>query len=253
MKKFIFKAVPFFGIAFLLPAFVSAQISSEIRDENSNVITGDTLYYWMPPATSHRVDLNQYNISSNSITYKVTKIESTITSGASAWFCIYHNGDSADVQSHCYLPSVFTTPHTFVTSPGDFNMLLADFYSGTNYGTSIIRYRFYDINNPNDTVLITMVYNVTPAGMGESFAGSLGEPYPNPATSFVSIPYNFSNNNPGNTVVTDINGRMVYTQILPAQSGVLYIETSSWANGIYLLSLTDENGIVARRKIVVQQ
>ncbi len=253
MKKFILKAVPFIGIAFLFPTVLSAQVSSEIRDENNAVITSDTLYYWMPPATSHRVDPSQFNISSTTITYKVMKIESALISGASAWFCIYHNGDSSDVQSHCYLPSVTVTPHTFVTAPGDFNMLLADFYSGTNYGTSIVRYKFYDINNANDTAFVTMVYNVTPVGIAESFVGgSMGEPYPNPASSQTSIAYEFNEKTSGNAVVTDITGKIVYSETLNSRTGILSIETSMWSDGIYFVTLMSDNAVIARRKLVVE-
>ena len=63
---------------------------------------------------------------------------------------------------------------------------------------------------------------------------------------------NAANGNSGTATVTDLSGKVVYTQSLQSQSGTLYIETYAWAKGAYMISLTDENGMGARRKIVVQ-
>lgn len=253
MKKNLLKAALVFGSAFLLTAQSYAQVSSEVRDYyDSNLVTGDTIHFWVGMGTLHVYNFNQYNISSVPVTYKVRKVNLQLMNGAHSNFCIYHNDDLADPQSQCYIPSV-TMSGTFTTDPGEYNTLLAEFNPGTTTpGVSIVRYTFFDNNNAADSVILTLVYNATPVGMTESFVATLGEPYPNPATDIVSAAYHFSNENGGNAVVTDLTGKAVYSQALYSRDGILQLETSAWAKGIYMISLTDENGIAARRKIVVQ-
>ena len=253
MKKLFLTGITLFVIPFLAPLLCSAQISSEIRDMNNAVVTGDTFYYWMPPATTHQVDFNQYNISSTSVTYKVTKIQNPIVAGASAWFCVYHNGDSSDVQSHCYLPSLSTTPHTFVTANGDFNMLLVDFYSGPNYGVSIITYKVFDVNNPNDTALITLVYNVTPVGVADSFVGEkLGEPYPNPAATEFSMNYDLGSiTGDVRMVVYNTLGEVVRSESLNGTAGTFRMEVATLENGVYIAALEVNGSRLSAKRLMV--
>lgn len=248
MKKNIFKAALVLGSAFLFqPAFAQQHF----EDPNGNDVTGDTIDYWVAVSGSHTTDFDQINTSGQTITYKVQKTNTVITATASTWFCVYHNADPGDLQSQCYIPNT-TLSGNFITDSSSFNMLLCDFAAGTSTGITIVKYKFFDVNNTNDSCTIWLRYNVTPTGIPESHHAILGEPFPNPATTNFSAAYSFSNDNGGNAVVTDLSGKTVYTQSLSAQSGMLNIETSSWAKGVYMLSLTDENGIAARRKIVVQ-
>jgi len=253
MKKNLLKAALVFGSAFLFSAQSRAQVTSEVRDfYNSNVVTNDTINFWVNLGSAHAYNFNQYNISASQVTYKVRKTNTQMMSGAQSNFCVYHNNDAADPQSQCYIPSI-TLSGTFITAPGEYNTLLADFNSGTTTtGVSIVRYTFFDVSNPNDSVNIVLVYNVTPVGIAESFVTTLGEPYPNPATDNVSVAYNFTNENGGNVTVTDVAGKVISTEVLSSKEGILQLETSAWAKGVYMISLTDENGIAARRKIVVQ-
>lgn len=253
MKKLLVKSAFVFAAALSFGVQANAQVTSEVRDfYNSNVLTNDTVYFWVGLGTAHAYNFNQYNISANGVTYKVQKTNVQLMTGAQSNFCVYHNNDAGDPQSQCYIPSI-TLSGTFITGAGEYNTLLADFNSGTTTpGISIVRYKFFDVNNAADSVSITLVYNVTPVGIAESINTTLGEPYPNPATDNFSVAYNFSNENGGNATVTDINGNVVYTETLSAKNGVLAIETAFWAKGVYILSLTDESGIAARRKIVVQ-
>lgn len=249
MKNKIFKAVLVLGTAFLVqPAFAQ---TSHFEDSNGNNVTGDTIDFWVPVNGSHQIEYNQINTSGTTITYKVQKTNTVITSTATTWFCVYHNADLADLQSQCYQPATLVSA-AFVTDSGAFNMLLCEFAAGSSPGITIVRYKFFNTSNPNDTTVMWLRYNVTPVGIAETQNATLGEPYPNPATTNVAVTYSFTGSTKGNAVITDLAGNVVYTQQVPAQSGILNIETSAWAKGVYMLSLVNENGIAARRKIVVQ-
>lgn len=248
MKNKIFKAALVLGSAFLFqPALAQ---SSHFEDPNGNDVTGDTIDYWVPVSSSHQTDFNQIN-TDRTTTYKVQKTNTVITSTAMTWFCVYHNANMADLQSQCYDTST-TLSSNFVTDSAEFNMLLCDFAAGTSPGVTIVKYKFFNTIDANDTAVLWLRYNVTPVGIAETHNATLGEPYPNPATTNFAVAYSFSNDNGGNAVITDLSGKVIYSQAVSAQNGILNIETSSWAKGVYMLSLTDENGIAARRKIVVQ-
>lgn len=250
MKKFILKAIPL-GIAFLFATDANAQSSIEIRDAHTDSVADDTIYYWVALGAAHQYDFDYYNVGSTAITYKMTKTNIQLQSGASSWFCLYHNNDPSDPQSQCYIPSV-TNSGNFVTDPGEFNTLLADFSAGsTTTGTSIVRYKWYDINNPADSAILTLVYNVTPVGIAESFVGSLGEPYPNPANGSVAIPYDFTGET-AELIVIDAAGRVVYTENLSDAVAVVQLNIGEWAEGMYFVSLISNDGVLARRKLVVE-
>jgi hypothetical protein len=249
MKNILLKAALVLGSAFLFQQG-SAQ-TSHFEDAWGNDVTGDTMDYWVAANNSHQIHFDQVNTSGAQQTYKFYKTNTVITSTATTWFCVFHNADAADLQSQCYIPTTQQSAN-FVTEAQEFNQLLCDYAAGSVFGITIVRYRAVNINDPMDTAVIWLRYNATPVGIAEPNSATLGEPYPNPATDNISALYSFINDNGGTAVVYDMAGNAVYTQALRNESGLLKIETATWAKGVYMLSLTDENGIAARRKIVVQ-
>ncbi len=253
MKKLISLAAPvIIGTAFFFPTLLSAQSTIEIEDFNGNDVTNDTNYYWVAVGASHQIDFNQYNVGTTDITYKVNKAENLVA-GATAWFCIYHNADPNDPQSQCYIPATLNSGN-FITDTGSFNMLLADFAAGTNFGISVVRYKFYDLNNPTDTGNITLIYNVTPVGIAESFvpAGSLNDVYPNPSNGTTNISYSSNSTAKSEIVITDLTGKEIYREQTNSQTGTTSVNTSSWAQGLYTISLVNDGVVVARKKLVVE-
>lgn len=249
MKKFLFQAA--LAAAMLTGLAGNAQVSSEIRDfYQNNVVTNDTCTFWVAVNDAHQYLFNQYNISSSQYTYKVHKSNVTMVSGSSSTFCLYHNNNAGDPQSQCYGTSI-TLSGTFVTNPGEFNTLFADFNSGPNTGTSMVTYTFINMGNTSDTVCITCVYHVTPLGMTESAGVSLGEPYPNPSDGVVTIPVEIGSQN-ANLLVTDALGKVTYTSVVVSGNSEIKLETYEWAKGMYTISLCNDHGILTRRKLIVQ-
>jgi len=71
--------------------------------------------------------------------------------------------------------------------------------------------------------------------------------YPNPAGNLVTLT-NLSNNSAVN--ITDLAGKQVYSTI--ANTTELSINTASFANGVYLVNVTN-NGVVAIKKLVISK
>lgn len=253
MTKTIFKAVSMFiGTAFFLPLLVVAQTTSEVRDFNSANVTGDTMYFWVGINSTHQIDFGQYNISSTSVTYKITRTDVSMVAGASAWFCVYHNADPLDTQSQCYPPAI-TTSGNFVTAPGDFNLLLADFATGPNTGTSVVTYTFFNANTAGDTAKITLIYIVTPVGIAENSvaSGRINMVYPNPSSGVANVSYS-SDAVTTEVVVSDVTGKEIERTIVADQAGMVSLNTSEWASGLYVISLVSDGITVAREKLVVE-
>jgi hypothetical protein len=79
---------------------------------------------------------------------------------------------------------------------------------------------------------------------------SNGEPkwnvdvYPNPATSELFVE---TSNKPISLVITDANGKICMQQTYATKH---HIKMESWSAGLYLLMLTDEEGVIETRKIM---
>lgn len=248
MKNIFQKAIPF-GIAFLFSLNAQAQVTSEVRDYwDSTDVTNDTMYFWVGQGDAHAWNFNQTNIGSSQVTYRYRKTYVQMQSGASALFCVYHNDDINDPQSQCYGPTVFFSAN-FITDPGEHNTLIADFNSGTTTpGISIVQYHIWDVNNIADSVNLTLVYNVTPVGMAESFGDDvIGEPYPNPSGSVFNIPVN--NVQDGWITICNAQGQLVAEKSI-LNSSLITIDATSWAEGVYFVMLHSGNGeVIAQRRL----
>jgi streptogramin lyase len=69
--------------------------------------------------------------------------------------------------------------------------------------------------------------------------------FPNPATNSINI--NFEDFSISKTIILDINGRMLQTDIIKENNTI--INVSNLSKGIYLMEITTENGTVSRKII----
>lgn len=236
--------------AFFITGTLSAQSSMEIHDVFGNTVDGDTLNYYVPVNGTHYTDFHQYNITNSSVTYKVQKTQVTMTATSSAWFCVYHNSDANDPQSQCYIPSTMNSGD-FVTDTGAHNLLLADFAAGANPGISIVKYKFYDKFNTADSSVITLIYNVTPVGVQENTAASITGMYPNPAAENTTILFSNLHNENATIQITDVAGRVVFSQSMKGSNGSFTVPCSEWESGLYMVSVLCEDRITSVQRLIV--
>jgi hypothetical protein len=75
---------------------------------------------------------------------------------------------------------------------------------------------------------------------------------PNPANDLTVIGYELPENYSKMVLnVTDLNGKIIFTQTLTAFKGDIEINTGSWAEGTYLYSLAADGKILKTKKLVV--
>lgn len=253
MKNLLLKSTVLVAVLFL-SAKISAQSSVEIRDPNAGnaVVTGQTFYFWVDTGTTHSIDIDAFNISNATHTYKIEKQEMLMNATASAWFCVFHNGDAADLQSHCYGSQTATTPDNFATPAGEYNRLQCDFSTHT-IGLSIVHYRIFDTSNPTDSAGFTLVYYATPTGIASySSNNGISNAFPNPSAGI----FNFTVESATATdalqlSVFNLNGELVSAEQVNVLNGTVSTDLSALPNGVYFCRFNSGDVIYTERRIVI--
>jgi hypothetical protein len=81
----------------------------------------------------------------------------------------------------------------------------------------------------------------------------LGHAMPNPSTGLVSIPYNLDHQLNGWIKVVDITGRIVIEQPLVQNQGLVEVDLSNYANGVYSYQLWTGNALLQSAKLVISK
>lgn len=79
----------------------------------------------------------------------------------------------------------------------------------------------------------------------------LGECYPNPAIQQVNMECQVPAGSLAALRVFDVNGKLVYSQIVTSDIHLITIQTSEWSSGVYFGVLETETEIIGKQKIVV--
>ncbi|MDF2449440.1 MAG: in-like serine protease [Bacteroidota bacterium] len=74
---------------------------------------------------------------------------------------------------------------------------------------------------------------------------------PNPNSGFAAIYFNLGEGNLGDLIVTDIYGKVVDRIRINSGSNKVDVDYSQYANGVYLLSLTNSNGENVNKKMII--
>lgn len=122
-------------------------------------------------------------------------------------------------------------------------------------GTSLIRYSFFDTNNPHITTTITIEYITNGINESAKFKPelTLSDAYPNPAESMVYFDYTL----PGNIfeakiIIRTLLGSIVAESYLKADHGKEAINVEELIEGIYFYSLMVGSDIKLTKKLIVK-
>jgi hypothetical protein len=85
----------------------------------------------------------------------------------------------------------------------------------------------------------------------EQKASFLGESYPNPAADAVSMECNLSEGSTAILRIFDMNGKLVFTQLVTSDKHIITIDTKNWQNGVYMCSLDSDGKQVGLQKLVI--
>jgi PKD repeat protein len=90
-----------------------------------------------------------------------------------------------------------------------------------------------------------------PVGAPNSNASYLGESYPNPATTQVSMQCAVPEGETAILSIFDMNGKLVYTQTVAPGKQIVTVNTANWTEGVYMCSLDTDTERIGLQKIVV--
>ncbi len=183
------------------------------------------------------------NVGSSTLDVKVRRVEEDLVSGSINYFC----------WKNCYEPAVSTSPDYLTLNPGDERTdFVADYESGGRTGTSIIRYVFFDMNNPNDSASMTVNYLVTPVGIEENVWTVL-DPYPNPANDKVVFEYQAGNSGEAQVVIYDLLGNVRKQARMIQGLNKLEVNVQDLEPGVYFYVLKVDEKTSITKKLVVSR
>lgn len=161
----------------------------------------------------------------------------------------------------CYQPNedyffegdivVSIPPNTMSTDP-----LVGHYYSSDNNCCSKILYTVYDVNNPNDSIGIYVIYYIkTPDYCTTDIedinnTSELSLPYPIPADKTVSFDINLKND-ALIQVINIVGNEVAKIAIKPSDSHISF-SVEEWKSGLYFYNIIEKNRIIYKNKIIIQ-
>jgi len=153
---------------------------------------------------------------------------------------------------YCYPTEIFQTDYPLVLAPGaSETSCFAHFITGGTVGTSIVRWTYFDKDDPEDSVSVVIHYILYPMGVSNPERNGRVAVSPNPADRAVF--FRFTETLPFACTITlcTLSGRAVLEEKVSVSAGSLRIDTSELPDGFYIYALLSSGRILASGKIVV--
>ena len=242
----------YFIILFSLVVFTAkSQSAIELFYDGNIVNDEDTLTFNAPLGDSdYYFDI--VNTSANDIALEIRREIIYLVPETENWFCF----------TTCWGPEKDDDSGTLLAGDtikeGEDPAFHAAFsYTNGNGGTSIVKYTFYDNDNPL-TNRVSVILKFVTTGVGicnfNQELVSVFDAYPNPASSNVVIKHNFTNQNVNNAqiVLTSLTGAVVETIAVNPSENETTIDVSRLSQGVYFYSLKTDGKTTVTKKLVVK-
>ncbi len=171
---------------------ISGQNSFAIEDTNHVSVEDDTVYVTGDANAFEIVEeFIVTNTSSSTLTVKVKEEEIYLADTSQVTFC----------WVLCYSPTVQVSNFSLTMAPGystsGAENLSSHYYPYGSTGISMVRYTVYDVNNPVDSAVVTVVFQGQSTSVENTMISDvfLNAPYPNPANTHTTFKYNFKKSN----------------------------------------------------------
>jgi hypothetical protein len=245
MKKLLL----FFVVAVLSTTYINAQSQSLSLSWDGNNLA-DTVMVMVEPNGEEATVFHAIvtNNSDNIVNVKVLRTSVDVLENTVNSFCF---------ANQCYPP--FTDESDYLPIPAggsspddDFK---GEFTANGAIGISIVKYKFFNINNDEDFVEVVIKYNSSPEAIDESIAKNINisEVYPNPAKQSVSLDYSFEVNVDAASVkIVNLLGSVVKEVEMNQNAGKLSIDISDLNNGVYFYTVVVNNEVLKTKKLVIR-
>ena len=244
MKKFVL-LLSLFSILIL---GINAQSLTLIDLEGNEVLNGQEFELLDIPTTEEiTFHMKVQNSSENDLEVLVKKAYVAIVDSTMNMFC----------WGQCFGPDTYVASNAVTIVAGETTS--DEFFSGHymplgHEGTSIIRYVFFDANNVNDSIYVTVKYVGGFTGINtpeDNF--SISGIYPNPATSMANIDYSFADGFiDAKIFVNDLTGSRVKEIMLSGFSGTASFDVSDLRSGVYFYTLVRKGEILKTSKLIIK-
>jgi len=183
------------------------------------------------------------NASTSTTVFTHRKIQS-LTPGHLSYFCF---------GVTCYPPNVSKSPDVITLAAGASDTSIITYLDplGT-VGASIVTYCVKNTQE-TDSACITITYDMTATGIVNNSHLKFLKVFPNPAETELNLAYNTEKNfNQMEIQLLDINGRLVYSELLNKKDGLIKMDVSEYATGIYVCNLVADGRVIARDKAIIK-
>ncbi|MCU0432045.1 MAG: T9SS type A sorting domain-containing protein [Bacteroidia bacterium] len=247
------KALLLFAVAVLSIPAAAQSIRVENQESGGTVANGSTITYWIPALNGSGpwLDVRHFtvsNISNMTKTFKVRKMNITLANvAAQTTFC---------TDMNCYGPGQMLSYNIPMNSNASFDLSL-DYNTGSVTGVTRVSYTIYDINNVNDSLMLTLEYNVAngPASVANNtlVKPSVSNPQPNPASEMFAINYKMGSTPPADAklVVYNMLGAVVLESEITSAEGTIRMDVSTLPTGVYFCTLTNNGRQLATKRLAV--
>lgn len=222
----------FLSLFLVLNISIFAQSLSLSSD--TVVVTGNS----DDPYIQAVVRVNNISAVSKNVSVKRYRVN-TLGGSSTDYFC----------WSICHSPVVDVDPDFITINAGSYSdAFYGDLVPNGQSGTAIIKYTFFDVNNANDSVQLTAIFNINPTGIASNESKNNFQLYPNPANDIIRVKYNFDTN--ADLIIYDITGKMVRRESLTAGQSDYTLSIADLKTGVYFYSLNNGKEIVSMKKLI---
>jgi hypothetical protein len=190
------------------------------------------------------------NTSSTEKIVRVERIATNLTSGHITYFC----------WDDCFAPNGTISGNDTIPAGGTTSIFISYLIPNSINGNSTVTYKYYDVNNPNDSTIQQFAYNVsTTTSTVEKtvLAKSISEvsaAYPNPASQYTRIDYDLSTSaREASIKFYNILGSEIRKVDLQGRQGSVSIDLDNMSEGMYLYSLVVNGKTVSTKKFIVKK
>jgi hypothetical protein len=244
------KNLLFLCIAVLLSVYGLSQ-SLTLSNAGGPIVSNSTIVQPGTPDSSELITyLNVKNTGSSTLQVVCKKQEIKMLDSTESTIC-WAGG--------CYPSNVFVSPNAQAMAAGETNTEFVGHYTQIAFqhfkvGESIIRWTFFDKNNVNDSVSVTIKYTSYPAGIADqkNLQESSLQVYPNPASASTTCSYRLAIGAEGSLMIRDLLGSTVVSREIPAGTGKMTINTADMNNGVYFCTLLVNGQPGQTRKLIVK-
>jgi hypothetical protein len=211
----------------------------------------DTLTIEVIKPEDHYIDL--VNTSEQDINLMIRRELVNVMQNVITYFCFEDcYNETVDISDK---PYSFKAGDTCSTDNKNNPYFYVHYDPQNQNGTSIIKFNFYDDDNPSDKSSVIFKFISTTTGIADNQLTQVSlNAYPNPATTKVVIQHDLKNQVSGETrlLLSNVMGATVKSIPISSTSGKTQIDVSDLASGIYFYSIATGGKISGTKKLIVK-